>query len=189
MTTVSYVQLQYMEVTLHQTVLELIKVASECAREHQLPTSLAWLLEGTASLIERGGSASDCVRALRSMELLLPQLQQACSDRALPLAESICVKNIAKRAETRLRDLMVIKVQLTVPFKRDAFEEAVDKAVNVAHGRQDDPVERDIRMHSQIMQSYRKVIWNRNVGAAFPSNCEVEKEKTGRKRQKRVRKE
>ena len=85
-------------------------------------------------------------------------------------------------AEKRLRDLMVVRAQLTVPFDRDAFEEAVD----VAHGC---CVVRGSQLHSKIMQSYRKVIWNRNVGAAFPSNCEIEKERTGRRRQKRVRKE
>ena len=77
---------------------------------------------------------------------------------------------------------MVIRTQLTVPFDRDAFEEAVDAAYGCR-------VVRGSKLHSKIMQSYRKVIWNRNVGAAFPSNCELGKERTGRKRQRRVRKE
>ena len=181
MTEQDYIKLQDMEVELRQTVLELVTMASECVLDHQLPNSLAWLLQGTASLIKRGGGASDCVEALRSTELLLQLLLPLCSDHAFPL-ESIWVKNTVIATEKRLRDLMVVRAQLTVPFDRDAFEEAVDAAYGCR-------VVRGSKLHSKIMQSYRKVIWNRNVGAAFPSNCEIEKERTGRKRQKRVRKE
>ena len=76
---------------------------------------------------------------------------------------------------------MVVRAQLTVPFDRDAFEEAVD----LAHGFR---IVRGSQLHSKIMQSYRKVIWNRKVAGAFPSKCEIEKQRTGRKRPKRERK-
>ena len=102
MTEQDYVKLQDMEVELRQTLLELFTMASECVLDHQLPNSLAWLLQGTASLIKRGGGASDCVEALRSTELLLQLL--------LPL-----VKNTVIATEKRLRDLMVVRAQLTVP--------------------------------------------------------------------------
>ena len=71
MTEQDYVKLQDMEVELRQALLELFTMASECVLDHQLPNSLAWLLQGTGSLIKRGGGASDCVEALRSTELLL----------------------------------------------------------------------------------------------------------------------
>ena len=61
---------------------------------------------------------------------------------------------------------MVVRAQLTVPFNRDAFEEAID----FAHGGR---IVRGGMVYSKIMQSYRKVIFNRNVLAAFPSNCEI----------------
>ena len=86
MTEQDYVKLQEMEVELRQTVLELLTMASDCMRDHHFkPPSLAWLLQGTASLIKRGGGASDCVEALRSTELLLQLLLPLCSDHAFPL--------------------------------------------------------------------------------------------------------
>ena len=68
-----------------------------------------------------------------------------------------------------------------MPFDRDAFEEAVDAAYGCR-------VVRGSKLHSKIMQSYRKVIWNRKVAGAFPSKSEIEKQRTGRKRPKRERK-
>ena len=124
MTEQDYIKLQDMEVELRQTVLELVTMASECVLDHQLPNSLAWLLQGTGSLIKRGGGASDCVEALRSTELLLPELLRLCSDHAFPL-ESTWVKNIVIVAEKRRRDLMAVRTQLIVPIIRDAFKDAV----------------------------------------------------------------
>ena len=115
-----------------------------------------------------------------STELLLPQLLLLCYDHAIPL-ESIWVKNTVMATDKWLRDLLVIRAQLTVPFERDAFENAVD----LAHGFR---VVRGSQLHSKIMQSYRKVIWNRKVAGAFPSKSEIEKQRTGRKRPKRERK-
>ena len=181
MTGQDYVKLQAMEAETRKAVVGLFTMASDCARDNHLPKSLAWLLKGTALLIERGGGgASDCVEALRSRELLLPQLLLLCSDPAFPL-ESIWVKNTVMATDKWLRDLMVIRAQLTVAFERDAFENAVD----LAHGFR---VVRGSQLHSKIMQSYRKVIWNRKVASAFPSKAEIEKQRTGRKRPKRVRK-
>ena len=175
-----YIKLEGMEVELRQTVVELLTMASDCARDHQLPPTVAWFLQGTASFIERGcGGASDCVEALRSTELLLPEVLPLCNNHAFPL-ESIWVKNTIIATQKRLRDLMVIRAQLTVPFERDAFEEAI----GFAYGY---PVVRGSQLHSQIMHSYRTVIWI-NIASAFLSNCEKEKEKKGYTRPTKVRK-
>ena len=179
MTEQDYVKLQSMEAEVRQTVVELFVMARDCARDHQLPPSLAWFLQRTASLIERGGGASDCVEALGSTELLLAELLPLCYDHAIPL-ESIWVKNTIMATEKWLRDLLVIRAQLTVTFERDAFE----NAVGLAYGYR---VVRGSQLHSQIMHSYRTVIWI-NIASAFPSNCEKEKEKRGYTRPKRARK-
>ena len=168
-----YVKLQYMQMELHKTAVEIFASATKCARNNDLPTTLAWFLEGTAAFLsppvaddldQCGGSASECVLALRSTELLLPQLQQACSNHDISL-DSIVLKNMVKQAQRNLRDLLVIRTQLMVPLERLAFEQALD----VAHGY---CVPRDSDMYSKIMQSYRKVIWERNISGAFPSKQE-----------------
>ena len=141
MTEQDYVKLQGMEVELRQTLLELFTIASECVLDHQLPNSLAWLLQGKVSLIKRGSGASDCVEALRSTELLLQLLLPLCSDHAFSL-ESVWVKKTVRATEKRQRDLMVIRTQLAVPFDRDAFQEAVDVAHDCPlHSKQPAPFE------------------------------------------------
>ena len=179
MTGQDYVKLQAMEAETRKAVVGLFTMASDCARDNHLPKSLAWLSQRTASLIERGGGASDCVEALGSTELLLAELLPLCYDHAIPL-ESIWVKNTIMATEKWLRDLLVIRAQLTVTFERDAFE----NAVGLAYGYR---VVRGSQLHSQIMHSYRTVIWI-NIASAFPSNCEKEKEKRGYTRPKRARK-
>ena len=181
MTEQDYVKLQNMEVEMRQTAVELLNMAFDDTLTHQLPPSLAWHLRGTALLIERGdGDASACVEALRSTELLLAELLRLSSDHACPL-ESIWVKNTVIVAEKKLRDLLVVRAQLNVPFERGPFEEAVA----VAYGFR---VVRGSQLYSQIMQSYRKVIWEKGFENAFPSECEKEKQKNRRQRPKRDKK-
>ena len=181
MTEQDYVKLQNMEVEMRQTAVELLNMAFDDTLTHQLPPSLAWHLRGTALLIERGdGDASACVEALRSTELLLAELLRFSSDHAFPL-ESIWVKNTVIVAEKKLRDLLVVRAQLSVPFERDAFEEAVA----VAYGFR---VVRGSQLYSQIMQSYRKAIWEKGFENAFLSESEKEKQQSRRKRPKRDKK-
>ena len=177
MTEQDYVKLQNMEVEMRQTAVELLNMAFDDTLTHQLPPSLAWHLRGTALLIERGdGDASACVEALRSTELLLAELLRLSSDHAFPL-ESIWVKNTIIVAEKKLRDLLVVRAQLSVPFEKAAFEEAVDFAYGFR-------VVRGSQLYSQIMQSYRKAIWEKGFENAFLS----EKQQSGRKRPKRAKK-
>ena len=70
---------------------------------------------------------------------------------------------------------MVITTQLTVPFHRAEFEKALDSA----HGEN---VENNILMHSKIMHSYKKIIWDNHFDGAFASKTH----KSGRKRPRRT---
>ena len=181
MTEQDYVKLQNMEVEMRQTAVELLNMAFDDTLTHQLPPSLAWHLRGTALLIERGdGDASACVEALRSTELLLAELLRLSYDHAFPL-ESIWVKNTVIVAEKKLRDLLVVRAQLNVPFEKAAFEEAVA----VAYGFR---LVRGSQLYSQIMQSYRKAIWEKGFQNAFLSESEKEKQQSRRKRPKRDKK-
>ena len=171
-----HVRLQGMEVEASCNVVWLLRLASEYVLELGCSDEISGVLEHAASLIERAADASMCVGVMHITARVLP----VCVQRNGAELEYIPVKNLIVVVEKRLREILVMRVQSTLPFDDpDAFEEAVNNAFGcrIARGNH--------QLYSTVMQAYRKVIWEKGYENAFPSKCEKEKQKNRRKRPKR----
>ena len=174
-----HVRLQGVEVEASCNVAWLLRLASEYVLELGCSGEVSGGLEHAASLIERAADASMCVEAMHITARVLP----VCFQRIDAELEYIPVKNLIVVVEKRLREILVLRVQSTLPFDDpDAFEEAVNNSFGcrIARGNH--------QLYSTVMQAYRKVIWEKGYVNAFPSKSEQEKEKSLRKRPKRDKK-
>ena len=173
-----HARLQDMEMVASSNAAWLLRLASAYVLEHGLSTVLSRGLKHVASLIENDAGASVCVDALHVTARLLA----VCEGHISEDLEYVPVKSLVIVVEKRVREILVMRVQSTLPFgDPKAFGEAVDHAFGcqIARGSHN--------LYSMLMQAYKKTIRG-NFEAAFKSKCEQEKEKRGKKRKGKPKK-
>ena len=148
-------------------------MADEYVLEHGLPCELSYGLRHVASLVERDAEATKCVEALQ----ITARMLRVCQDGEE--LEYIPVKNTIIVVQKRMKEILVMRVQSTLPFgDAKKFEEAVKYAFGGVITQ---------NLYSTVMQAYTKVIW-KNFAFAFPSKCEVEKIARGETRKRKEKK-
>ena len=178
MATEDHARLQDMEMAASSNAAWLLRSASAYVLDHGLSPDLSRGLKHAASLIDNVAGASTCVDALHVTARLLP----VCEGHISEDLEYVPVKSLVIVVEKRVREILVMRVQSTLPFgDPKAFGEAVDHAFGcqIARGSHN--------LYSMVMQAYKKTIWG-NFEAAFKSKCEEEKEQRGKKRKGKPKK-
>ena len=161
MTSQDYARLLRMEAQACDNVVILLRSESEGMLENGLSHTLVDGLKDAAFLVENDRSACVCFEASHRIESLSPLCHNAQT------LEYVWVKNVLLVIVKRLRDLMVLRCQLTVPFGDErAFREAVD----LAHGSQ---ILQGSHLHSLVMNAYRKNIREKFECLGFKSNSEI----------------
>ena len=173
MTAQDYAKLHAMQARALVHVVSLLRTGALYAKENGLSSDLWRGLAHVARIVTNHAGARACVGATRCLEQLLPLCDQNVD------FEYVLFKNGITVLAKKLRDLLVIRAQTVSPFGDPA---AFKVAVDAAYG---EPVLRGSQLHSLLMNSYRKMIFEKfDEGVGFKSESESNCKKKRAKRTK-----
>jgi hypothetical protein len=172
-----YIELMTLETGFGEAVSEMLQQADETARLNDLSEPLLHLGRAAESYFRDGGGASGCFDAMRSLE----QAIVVCEN-GVPLdLEYVFLKHEIGVLCKKVRDSLIVRTQLEVPIgDRKVFEEGLDAASGEGC-----IIDKKSKLHSILMLSYKKQIWERYPEEAFKSHTQDFSWRGGKTRPKR----